>query len=64
MENVFNTIGGDNNVPVKDAEIDRAVKAAEVMLQSLQTRASELTGTKTLEILHIKLQFFKKFEKY
>ncbi|KAI7809700.1 putative laminin subunit gamma-2, partial [Triplophysa rosa] len=48
MEDVFNTIGGDNNVPVKDAEMDRAVKAAEVMLQSLQTRANELTDSEKL----------------
>lgn len=42
MEDVFNAIGGDK-VPVNEAEIDRAVRAAEVMLKSLQTRANALT---------------------
>lgn len=46
MEDVFNAIGGDK-VPVNDAEIDRAVRATEVILTSLQTRANELTGIKT-----------------
>ncbi|XP_065132704.1 laminin subunit gamma-2 [Paramisgurnus dabryanus] len=44
MEYLLNSIGG-NNTPIKDAQIEKTIKAAEVMVQSLQTRANELTDT-------------------
>uniref|UniRef100_A0A8C2ETD6 Laminin, gamma 2 n=1 Tax=Cyprinus carpio TaxID=7962 RepID=A0A8C2ETD6_CYPCA len=44
MEDLFKGIGGDD-APVNDAQMVRAIRAAEVMVQSLQIRANELTNT-------------------
>uniref|UniRef100_A0A673J6E4 Laminin subunit gamma-2-like n=1 Tax=Sinocyclocheilus rhinocerous TaxID=307959 RepID=A0A673J6E4_9TELE len=44
MENLFKGIGGDD-APVNDAQMVRAIRAAEVMVQSLEIRANELTNT-------------------
>ncbi|XP_051556042.1 laminin subunit gamma-2-like [Myxocyprinus asiaticus] len=44
MEDLFKGIGS-GDVSVNDAEMERAIRAAEVILQSLETRANELTNT-------------------
>lgn len=54
MEDLFKGIGGDD-APVNDAQMERAIRAAEVMVQNLEIRANELTSTK---ILHLFCLFF------
>ncbi|XDV27541.1 hypothetical protein PO909_031046 [Leuciscus waleckii] len=44
MEDLFKGIGGDD-APVNDAQMERAIRAAEVMVQNLEIRANELTST-------------------
>ncbi|XP_067309571.1 laminin subunit gamma-2 [Pseudorasbora parva] len=44
MEDLFRGIGGED-APVSDAQMERAVRAAEVMLQNLEIRANDLTST-------------------
>uniref|UniRef100_A0A672NGA7 Laminin subunit gamma 2 n=1 Tax=Sinocyclocheilus grahami TaxID=75366 RepID=A0A672NGA7_SINGR len=44
MEDLFKGIGGDD-APVNDAQMERAIRAAEVMVQNLEFRANELTNT-------------------
>lgn len=47
MEDLFKGIGGDD-APVNDAQMERAISAAEVMVQNLEFRANELTSMKIL----------------
>lgn len=47
MEDLFKGIGGDD-APVNDAQLERAIRAAEVMVQNLEFRANELTSMKIL----------------
>uniref|UniRef100_A0A673GN29 Laminin subunit gamma-2-like n=1 Tax=Sinocyclocheilus rhinocerous TaxID=307959 RepID=A0A673GN29_9TELE len=44
MEDLFKGIGGDDAL-VNDAQMERAIRAAEVMVQNLEFRANELTNT-------------------
>uniref|UniRef100_A0A8C1SEY0 Laminin, gamma 2 n=1 Tax=Cyprinus carpio TaxID=7962 RepID=A0A8C1SEY0_CYPCA len=44
MEDLFKGIGGVD-APVNDAQMERAIRAAEVMVQNLEFRADELTNT-------------------
>ncbi|KAL1280547.1 hypothetical protein QQF64_015147 [Cirrhinus molitorella] len=44
MEDLFKGIGGDD-APVNDGQMERAIRAAEVMVQNLEFRANELTNT-------------------
>ncbi|XP_051731184.1 laminin subunit gamma-2 [Ctenopharyngodon idella] len=44
MEDLFKGIGGDD-APINDAQTERAIRAAEVMVQTLKIRANELTNT-------------------
>ncbi|KAG1934783.1 laminin subunit gamma-2 [Pimephales promelas] len=44
MEDLFKGIGGDD-APVNDALMEQAIRAAEVMVQTLKLRANELTST-------------------
>ncbi|XP_073704726.1 laminin subunit gamma-2 [Garra rufa] len=44
MEDVFKGIGGDD-APVNGAQMERAIRAAEVMVQNLEFRANELTNS-------------------
>lgn len=44
MEDLFKGFGG-NEAPVSDAQMDQAVRAAEVMVRNLESRANELTNT-------------------
>ncbi|KAF4117409.1 hypothetical protein G5714_001962 [Onychostoma macrolepis] len=44
MEDLFKGIGGDD-APVNDAQLERTIRAAEVMVQNLEFRANELTNT-------------------
>ncbi len=43
MEDLFKGIGGDD-APVNDAQMERTIRAAEVMVQNLEFRANELTS--------------------
>lgn len=47
MEDLFKGTGGDD-APVNDAQMERAIRAAEVMVQNLEFRANELTSMKIL----------------
>lgn len=47
MEDLFEGIGGEN-APVNDAQMEQAIKAAEVMVQNLEFRANKLTGMKII----------------
>lgn len=47
MEDLFKGIGGVD-APVNDAQMERAIRAAEVMVQNLEFRADELTSMKIL----------------
>lgn len=46
MEDLFKGIGGDD-APISDAQTERAIRAAEVMVQTLKIRANELTSAKS-----------------
>lgn len=56
MEDLFKGIGGDD-APVNDAQMERAIRAAEVMVQNLEIRANELTSTKILHLFWL-INFF------
>lgn len=45
MEDLFKGIGGDDAL-INDAQTEKAIRAAEVMVQTLKVRANELTSAK------------------
>jgi len=56
MEDLFKGIGGDD-APVNDALMEQAIRAAEVMVQTLKLRANELTSKKILHLFCL-IHFF------
>lgn len=52
MEDLFKGIGGDD-APISDAQTERAIRAAEVMVQTLKIRANELTSAKSFFLFHL-----------